>query len=112
VRLAPSPLARRKTEGERRAARRESFRAYFAGARAHAAPLADPALAEVPPGTLLGFADAEGHDIGLGLLREADPASSIVRYGAPALPGDPAAIRAGALVLREDCSEVRRQPEA
>jgi polynucleotide 5'-hydroxyl-kinase GRC3/NOL9 len=112
LRLAPSPLARRKTEGERRAARREAFRAYFAGARGHAGPLADPALAEAPPGTLLGLADAAGRDIGVGLLREADPASGIVRYSAPALPRDPAAIRASALVLREDCSEMRRRPEA
>ncbi len=111
VRLSPSPLARRKTEGERRAARREAFRAYFAGARDHAANLADPALAEAPPGTLLGLANAARRDIGLGLLRAADPAGGTVTYSAPALPAEAAAIRTSALVLREDGSEMRRRPE-
>ena len=67
--------------------------------------------AEAPPGTLLGLANAARRDIGLGLLRAADPAGGTVTYSAPALPAEAAAIRTSALVLREDGSEMRRRPE-
>jgi len=72
LRLPSSPEARRKTDGERRAARREAFRLYFA--RATMLGLAQAMLqstgsdAPLPAGLLLGLADEAGGHLGLGLL--------------------------------------------
>jgi polynucleotide 5'-hydroxyl-kinase GRC3/NOL9 len=72
LRLPSSPRARRKTEGERRALRREAFRHYFeTGAMLDLAREQIPspeADAPLPAGLLLGLSDGQGNDLGLGLL--------------------------------------------
>jgi polynucleotide 5'-hydroxyl-kinase GRC3/NOL9 len=72
LRLQPSPQARRKTDGEKRAARREAFGRYFTGAAvqgfdACCLPQEDHEGSS-PPGLLLGLADAAGNRQGLGIL--------------------------------------------
>jgi polynucleotide 5'-hydroxyl-kinase GRC3/NOL9 len=78
LRLPSSPGARRKTDGERRAARREAFRIYFAGAtilrlerRMVQSMEADAAL---PAGLLVGLSD-ERTDLGLGLVVDSNDAT-------------------------------------
>jgi polynucleotide 5'-hydroxyl-kinase GRC3/NOL9 len=72
LRLPLSPEARRKTDGERRAARREAFGAYFA--QASILTLDKGMLTAVEPDAplsprlLVGLADKHGNDLGLGLL--------------------------------------------
>ncbi|MBD0271968.1 MAG: hypothetical protein ICV73_08565, partial [Acetobacteraceae bacterium] len=76
LRLVRSPLARRKGAGERRALRREAFRAYFAAAPVWALDLhglrleGEPGAAEAVPGPrrLVALADAAGRDLALGVV--------------------------------------------
>lgn len=72
LRLPSSPQARRKTDGERRAARREAFRSYFAGAailRLNRTMIEEAgANAPLPADLLVGLSDREGTDIGIGVL--------------------------------------------
>jgi polynucleotide 5'-hydroxyl-kinase GRC3/NOL9 len=76
LRLPSSPEARRKTDGERRAARRKAFQSYFLGAatlrleRRLVHPM--EADAPLPADLLVGLSDEEGIDLGLGLLKGAD----------------------------------------
>ena len=72
LRLAPSAQARRKSEGERRRARREAFRRYFADASIWTAPrskllqeISTEAAPLLPPGLLVSLRDRTGHDKGL-----------------------------------------------
>jgi polynucleotide 5'-hydroxyl-kinase GRC3/NOL9 len=72
LRLPLSPEARRKTDGERRAVRREGFQRYFAQASVLTLDkgmltAAEP-VAGLPPGLLVGLADRHGNDLGLGLV--------------------------------------------
>jgi polynucleotide 5'-hydroxyl-kinase GRC3/NOL9 len=71
LRLSPSPSARRKTDGERRAIRRNAFKAYFEAAmpvalrpRQVSMPFHDP----LPERLLVGLSDEGGEDVGLGIL--------------------------------------------
>lgn len=72
LRLSPSPEARRKTDGEKRAARREAFRHYFAGAQVHRLERRQLQLegweAPLPSGLLLGLSDGRDGRQGLGIL--------------------------------------------
>lgn len=77
VRLAPSPLARRKSQGERRRARQAAFERHFRGAFSVALPLdligmegARPGILP-PPRLLVGLADAKDRDLGIGIVEEA-----------------------------------------
>jgi polynucleotide 5'-hydroxyl-kinase GRC3/NOL9 len=78
LRLPSSPEARRKTDGERRAARREAFRIYFADAtilrieRRMVQSLG--ADASLPAGLLVGLSE-KGIDLGLGLLVDSNDAT-------------------------------------
>jgi polynucleotide 5'-hydroxyl-kinase GRC3/NOL9 len=73
LRLPSSPEARRKTDGERRAVRRQAFRSYFAGAtilRLERGMVRQTgANAPLPADLLVGISDLEGTDIGMGVLR-------------------------------------------
>ncbi|HEV2560278.1 MAG TPA: Clp1/GlmU family protein [Microvirga sp.] len=72
VRVPSSPFARRKTEGERRAARREAFRAYFADATVQPWPAEASGLeadGSMLPRHLSALA-ADGRDLGLGIAVE------------------------------------------
>ena len=72
LRLSQSPEAKRKTDGEKRAARREAFRRYFAGASVQSLNSRQFQLegweAPLPSGLLLGLADAHDGPYGLGIL--------------------------------------------
>jgi polynucleotide 5'-hydroxyl-kinase GRC3/NOL9 len=114
LRLTASPQARRKTDGERRASRREAFRRYFAGASLRTLERSrlsihpnDPLV----PGLLLGLSDPCGNDQGLGLL--AGPLEgTAVTILTPAAESVIHRITAGSLVLDEGFSEIRiRAPE-
>jgi polynucleotide 5'-hydroxyl-kinase GRC3/NOL9 len=90
VHLAPSRHARRKTVGERRAARREAFRQYFADATTWTAPasaLQGTALmaqtGPIPAGLLVGLRNREGRDIGLALASPGDPADQSLSLISP-----------------------------
>jgi polynucleotide 5'-hydroxyl-kinase GRC3/NOL9 len=112
VRLPPSPFARRKTEGERRAARREAFRSYFAGAievvlrwrelDVEAAPAPGPCP---PVRLLIGFAERSGRDLGLGIVTALDPAGDALTCLTPVDPRSATRLRCGSLLLAEDFSE-------
>jgi polynucleotide 5'-hydroxyl-kinase GRC3/NOL9 len=69
LRLSPSPEARRKTDGEKRAARREAFRRYFAEASVQGCDSRQVQIegweGSLPSGLLLGLSN--GHDRGHGL---------------------------------------------
>ncbi len=72
LRLAPSPLARRKGPGERRRARRAAFARVLEDTAdldlpAHLVDL-EPSDGPLPPGLLLGLRDRAGRDLGIGLL--------------------------------------------
>jgi len=107
LRLPSSPMARRKTEGERRAVRREAFRTYFADA---AILRLAPGLVEgmdanvpLPEGLLVGLSDPDGADIGMGLLRSA--ASHMIEVLAPVAAGKIARIIPGLLCLDDNFTE-------
>jgi polynucleotide 5'-hydroxyl-kinase GRC3/NOL9 len=72
LRLPRPSEARRKTKGERRAARRDAFRRYFKDASVLTLACFDPQLARPvapsPKGLLLGLADRQGNGLGLGIL--------------------------------------------
>ncbi len=70
LRLPSSLEVRRKTDGERRAARREAFRTYFAGARIlrlKRGMVQSMEADALPAGLLVGLSDG-AVDLGLGLL--------------------------------------------
>jgi polynucleotide 5'-hydroxyl-kinase GRC3/NOL9 len=88
LRLASSPLARRKTRGERREARRRAFLRHFAGASEWTAPTGELATAGEPPPEarsrlLVGLADAAGRDLALGLATRTGAGSVAIFTTAP-----------------------------
>jgi polynucleotide 5'-hydroxyl-kinase GRC3/NOL9 len=112
VRLPPSPFARRKTAAERRAARREAFRSYFAGAEEKTVCLrtldieAMRAPGPFPPIRLLvGFTDRSGRDFALGIVTSVDPAADAVTCLTPRDLRSAVALRCGSLLLTENFSE-------
>ncbi len=110
LRLPRSPLARRKTEGERRALRRAAFRRYFSEAQVRALDLrglrqeGEPPSAAELPGCLVALVDAQGRDLAIGIaLSDAGPAGLTLRAPVPASP--PAWLRWGGLRLNEDFAD-------
>ena len=111
LRLPLSPEARRKTDGERRAARREAFRAYFAQASVLTLDrrmLSKERDAVLPPRLLVGLADSCGNETGLGLLigRLDSPTIEIL---SPVAPDGIGRITAGSLCLDQNFSEAAAQ---
>jgi polynucleotide 5'-hydroxyl-kinase GRC3/NOL9 len=119
LRLARSPLARRKGEGERRSLRREAFRGYFAaapvwalglrGLRLEGEPGGDEALPG--PGRLVALAEAAGRDLALGIVLGDDGTTpgGALRLRAPRPVAPVAGLRWGSLLLDGDGTERRRQ---
>ncbi len=108
LRLSPSPEARRKTQAERRSARRDAFRAYFAEAGRQVFDRTVLDLREAgdryPAGLLVGLEDAAGADIGLGIvLGRATPVC--VDILTPAVKSQVHHLKPGLLLLGEDFSE-------
>jgi polynucleotide 5'-hydroxyl-kinase GRC3/NOL9 len=107
LRLPSSPMARRKTDGERRAVRREAFRSYFAGdaiLRLERAMIQEAdAHAPLPAGLLVGLSDRDGSDIGMGLLKGA--ADDTIDVLAPVAPEKITRIALGLLCLDDKFTE-------
>jgi polynucleotide 5'-hydroxyl-kinase GRC3/NOL9 len=105
--LPSSPMARRKTDGERRAVRREAFRSYFSGATIlRPAPgMVEKIDANAPLAAdlLVGLSDSDGNDIGMGLLKGA--AGEMIEVLSPAASATIARIIPGLLCLDEDFAE-------
>ncbi|MXQ11972.1 Clp1/GlmU family protein [Microvirga makkahensis] len=109
--LPSSPCARRKTDGERRTLRREAFRGYFRHASAVVLDrrLAPDLQAGSPTlGLLLGLSDAQGRDLGLGILAEGE-AGGPLRILTPVVETPIHRITPGSLCLDEHFSEIRRR---
>ena len=112
LRLPLSPEARRKTDGERRAARREAFRAYFTQGSALAldrsllSPLGPDA--SLAPRLLVGLADKHGNDLGLGLLVGRSDGSTL-EILSPVAQDSICQIEQGSLCLDQNFSEAAPQ---
>jgi polynucleotide 5'-hydroxyl-kinase GRC3/NOL9 len=107
LRLPSSPQARRKTDGERRAARREAFRSYFAGAsilRLKRTMIEETGRnAPLAADLLVGLSDPEGTDIGMGLLKGTP--DDLIEVLSPVAAGTIARIIPGLLCLDDDFDE-------
>jgi polynucleotide 5'-hydroxyl-kinase GRC3/NOL9 len=103
-----SPEARRKTDGERRMARREAFRQYFSQSRV--LKLGSRALAPchveapLPARLLVGLSDEPGHDLGLGLLLNRAE-GEILEVLSPVVVDGVLWVQPGLLTLGEDFTE-------
>ena len=114
LRRAPSPRARRKSEGERRQARREAFRRYFADASTWTVPwskllppISTEAALPLPPGLLVSLRDRTGDDQGLGAVLDSDSVGRTVTLLTPAPEGEAVSLHPGELVLDRDFRERR-----
>jgi polynucleotide 5'-hydroxyl-kinase GRC3/NOL9 len=109
LRLPSSPQARRKTDGERRALRREAFRHYFATGASLNLPRrllrATEVDAPLPSGLLLGLSDERGNDLGLGLLIEDSNGGAMLKILSPVARGGIAQVSPGFLRLDGNFSE-------
>jgi polynucleotide 5'-hydroxyl-kinase GRC3/NOL9 len=107
LRLPSSPMARRKTDGERRAVRREAFRNYFA--EAAILRLARSMIerrgenASLPADLLVGLTDPDGNDSGMGLVQGA--ADDTIEVLSPVRAESIARIVPGLLCLDGDFAE-------
>ncbi len=103
-----SPEARRKTNGERRTARREAFRRYFSqsGLLKLKSGMLAPSVVEAPLPTrlLLGLPCGAGHDLGLGLLLNRTE-GEILEVLSPVNEDDVVQVLPGLLILDEDFAE-------
>ena len=109
LRLPPSPEARRKSEGEKRSARREAFRGYFAQGSVRRFDRRRLGLegADLPPRLLLGLlADDGGHDLGI-LVGSCDGTLDILT---PAAGDRVRRITPGSLCLDDAFHEQRVRP--
>jgi len=109
VRLPSSPLARRKTLGDRRTARREAFRAYFAEAVERTFDMSQVHMEgtlgsnAIPPAQLLvGIADRLGRDIALGIVTAGDEKAGTIACLTPREIPAACRIRWGSLLLDEN----------
>jgi polynucleotide 5'-hydroxyl-kinase GRC3/NOL9 len=113
LRLARPPSARRKGAGERRALRREAFRAYFAAAPVWTLDLrglrreCEPGGEAVPgPRSLVALADAAGRDVALGVVLDGGATPGGAQpLRAPRPEAPVAALRWGDLRLDEGGAE-------
>ena len=112
IRLSASVGARRKPKGERRRARREAFRTYFADAQEAILPLihismdrAMGATAELSVRRLVGFSDLSGRDLGLGIVTSIGPDAQTITVLTPVSLTAAARIRWGMLRVEQDFSE-------
>jgi polynucleotide 5'-hydroxyl-kinase GRC3/NOL9 len=100
-----SPVARRKTNGERRTARREAFRQYFSqsGLLKLESGMLPPSDGEapLPARLLLGLSSGAGHDLGLGLLLNRAE-GEVLEVLSPVAEGDVVQVLPGLLILDED----------
>jgi polynucleotide 5'-hydroxyl-kinase GRC3/NOL9 len=107
--LASSPLARRKTQAQRRETRCEAFRQHFASAAPWSVPTSKLLMSGEPPDAtsriLVGLADTNGRDLALGLASWADAQSLAILT--PASRGHVRRLRWSRLVLDEDFREIR-----
>lgn len=111
LRLARAPAARRKTEGERRALRRDAVRRYFAAAPTWPLGLEGLGLeglsleGEALPGPrrLVALTDSAGCDMALGIVLEGEAAGSVL-VRAPRRDRPVATLLWAALRLDEDCN--------
>ncbi len=107
--LPSSPHARRKTDGERRGLRREAFRRHF---RHASMVILDSRLVpgfqtgSLTPGLLLGLTDAQGNDVGLGIL-VGEESGGLLRILTPVVERPIHRITPGSLCLDENFSEIR-----
>jgi polynucleotide 5'-hydroxyl-kinase GRC3/NOL9 len=103
-----SPEARRKTNGERRTARREAFRRYFSrsGLLKLKSGMLAPSGVEAPLPTrlLLGLSCGAGHDLGLGLLLNRTE-GEILEVLSPVTEDDVVQVLPGLLILEQDFAE-------
>ena len=107
-----SALARRKTAGERHAIRREAFRSYFAHATEASKALTElcmeraPAPSAIPPDRLLvGLADTDGRDLGLGIVSGIDPDAGRLAVLTPLDLDYASRMRRGTFMLDQDFTE-------
>lgn len=110
LRLPSSPYARRKTDGERQAGRRQAFHRYFEDAAVLS--LNPSLLLETPPAVppdrrlLVGLRDGLGNDLGLGLLNSAGD-NEAIEVLTPVAEAAVQGIVPGLLALDEAYSETR-----
>ncbi|WP_462119366.1 Clp1/GlmU family protein [Methylorubrum extorquens] len=100
----PMPLlARRKTEGERRAARRMAFRTYFSGGTMITLPsqqlTAPHDGADLPAGLLVGLEDQQGREVGIGVVVDPPRAEGALTLLVPAASEQFYAMKPGLLSL-------------
>jgi polynucleotide 5'-hydroxyl-kinase GRC3/NOL9 len=114
LRLSVSPEARRKTNGEKRAARREAFRRYFAGAAVQSLDSSRVQLegweAPLPAGLLLGLSDAHDSRQGLGIV--AGYSGAAVEILTPVAKSSIRRITPGSLCLNDAFAERSVKPAA
>jgi polynucleotide 5'-hydroxyl-kinase GRC3/NOL9 len=112
LRLSPSPEARRKTEGEKRASRREAFRRYFAGASVQSFEGCQLQIegreAPLPSGLLLGLSAAHDGPHGLGIL--VGYSNAIVKILTPVATSGVRRITPGSLCLNDAFAETSVKP--
>ncbi|GEO14169.1 Clp1/GlmU family protein [Microvirga aerophila] len=112
LRLTRSPEAKRKTNGERRASRREAFQRYFTEASVvefEHHDLLSINAGSYPTGLLVGFPDGQGGDAGLGIL--AEPSSmGTVRILTPVAPHLIRAITPGSICIDQNFADSPVQP--
>jgi polynucleotide 5'-hydroxyl-kinase GRC3/NOL9 len=115
LRLSVSPQARRKSNDERRRARRDAFRRYFDGAMTWTAEAAEllkqDGSATLPPRLLVGLRDERARDIGVGIIADIDAASDRLRLLTPVLQHRVHSICPGELVLDSEFRETRICPD-
>ncbi|MCB5176478.1 Clp1/GlmU family protein [Microvirga lenta] len=112
IELPPSPHARRKPEGQRRAARRHAFRSYFQNSKETLFDLSKVALGSPDDSDLLlrnrlliGLSDDAGEDLGLGIVTAFDAQARTVTCLTPIDVSAVVQLRWGNLLLGEDFSE-------
>lgn len=102
LRIAPSPMAGRKSRNCRRTLRRDAFRRYLESAGRVVLP---QILAPEPPteGRLVGLRDDDGVDRALGIVTQVG--SDTVEVLTPMAPQHPSSLLAGRLTLDSEFSE-------
>lgn len=117
LRLPASSRARRRSQAERRRARQAAFADHFKGAQLLALPLDRIAMegarpgAAPPPCLLVGLADAQDRDLGLGLVEQSYPAGNFVLVRTAVPPARIRSFRWGALALDSSYRDLAQSPD-